>query len=609
MPRPETVEVSVNQPFVSDGCISPEVQMAQVDGAEFGVLPIGVQVSGHDLKDFVDFLGSWWGTENAGRWSATPQTAFKIKLPEIRSGIGTLTFNAAFAADESGVVTIRHDGEELTAMQIEQSGFFQLPISDLPRGVELDVEILLNSKIASCPSMNGSSADTRALALMLKSLRLDVPEEALRVAPAAIALELIEDASEVTTRQLGECISPDFSEKLDTSSSPAPLGLSLLHETRTDFVGYSGRWWSSEQDGRGMADTSASFTLTLPADLNSIYLIASVGSPYIKNTKVAITLGERLLAMREAGALVDLRVDVSDLPRETPLEFYLHSVGSEASCPAAQNQGEDQRLTALVLNDLRLEAEARIDLPVSIGHGGGRLEGAAITNSFNTLQANRLRFDLFELDLNWTSDGELVCLHDWNESFQSRFAKSTDAPVSLTEFHALLALNPDLPRNCDLDGLAGWMRANPDVRVVTDAKSNSLKAHELIAARHPDIRGQFIPQAYTPDEIKVLREFGFEDVIFTIYRYAGNDQKILNDVLTWRPTALAMPVDRARSGLLNLIALESSTPAFVHTVNDPTLAGCLKAMGAFGLYTDDISEDELRGLAPTIDSCIEGGTG
>ena len=116
--------------------------MAQVDSAEFGVLPIGVQVSGHELNDFVGFWGSWWGTENAGRWSATPQTAFKIKLPEIRSGIGTLTFNAAFAADESGVVTIRHDGEELTAMQIEQSGFFQLPINDLPRGVELDVEIL-----------------------------------------------------------------------------------------------------------------------------------------------------------------------------------------------------------------------------------------------------------------------------------------------------------------------------------------------------------------------------------------------------------------------------------------------------------------------------------
>ncbi len=558
----------------------------------------------------MNFSGSWWGAENAGRWSATPKTTFTIKLPDIESGIGSLTFDIVFFTGESGTVTIRHEGEELTSMQITQSGPFRLPIGDLPRDVILDVEILLNSPITYCPLATGLSADTRALALMLKSLRVDVSEEALEIVPTIVSSELPNDARELTTRQLGGCISPDFSETLNTTNaSAAPLGLSLLRGTRTDLIGYSGRWWPSGQDGRGMADTSASFTLTLPGYPDSLHLVASVGSPNLKNTQVAITLGERLLAIREAGTSVDLRVDVSVLPRETPLEFYLHFIGSEASCPAAQSRGEDRRLTALVLRDLWLEAEPAIDLPVSIGHGGGRLGGTAITNSFDTLQANRSRFDLFELDLTWTSDGELVCLHDWNESFQSRFSKSTDAPISLMEFRTLLAQNPDLPQNCDLDRLAEWMRANPDVRVVTDAKSNPLKAHELIAARHPDIRGQFIPQAYTPDEIKVLRELGFEDVIFSIYRYAGNDQRILNDVLTWRPTALAMPVDRARNGLLNLIALQSETPAFVHTVNDPTIAGCLKAMGAFGLYTDDISEDELRGLAPTIDSCIEGGTG
>ncbi len=426
----------------------------------------------------------------------------------------------------------------------------------------------------------------------------------------AVSMAMPESVSEVSTRKLSECIGPDFTKTVDFSASAAPLASSLLRGSNSELVGYSGPWWPSEEDGgRGMANTSASFMMTLPGDQNSLHLVASVEVPNTNNGKIAITLGERLLAIREANASVELKIDISDLPRETPLEFYLHLVESEVSCPNALGVGEDKKLMALILNDLRLENDARAELPVSIGHGGGRLGGTAITNSFDTLQANRSRFDLFELDLTWTSDGELVCLHDWNESFQSRFSKSTDAPISLMEFRTLLAQNPDLPQNCDLDRLAEWMRANPDVRVVTDAKSNPLKAHELIAARHPDIRGQFIPQAYTPDEIKVLRELGFEDVIFTIYRYAGNDQKILNDVLTWRPTALAMPVDRARNGLLNLIALESSTPAFVHTVNDPTLAGCLKAMGAFGLYTDDISEDELRGLAPTIDSCIEGGTG
>ena len=606
----ETVEVAFNEPPIAEGCIRPDQQVAQVSNIDFGALPIGIQIAGHELTNFVSFSGSWWGSENAGRWSASPQTAFTIKLPEIGPGSGTLTFNAAFAPEESGVVTIHHEGEQLTSMQITQSGPVQLPIEDLPRDVALDVEIFLNSSITSCPSAKGGSADTRALALMLKSLRLDVSADAVELAPTPVSIVTPESVTEVSTRKLGECIGPDFTETVDAPASAAPLASSLLRGSNSELVSYSGRWWPSEEDGgRGMADTSASFTMTLPGDQDSLHLIASVEAPNTHGGKIAITLGERLLAIREASTSVELKVDISDLPRETPLEFYLHSVESDVSCPAALGLGEDKKLIALMLNDLRLVNDARAELPVAIGHGGGRLGGAAITNSFDTLLANRSRFDLFELDLNWTSDGELVCLHDWDGSFQSRFSKSTDAPISLTEFRTLLAQNPGLPRNCDLDGLVGWMRANPDVRVVTDAKSDPLKAHELIASRHPDIMRRFIPQAYAPGEITALRELGFEEVIFTIYRYGGNDEKVLNDVQTLRPTALAMPVDRARNGLLNLIALQSDTPAFVHTVNDPTLAGCLKAMGAFGLYTDDISEGELHRIAPTIENCVEGGTG
>ena len=72
------------------------------------------------------------------------------------------------------------------------------------------------------------------------------------------------------------------------------------------------------------------------------------------------------------------------------------------------------------------EPAAAAPFTMSIGHGGGRLDGVVKTNSYDALDANIHRFEVFELDFEWTADGELVCIHDWEISYTTRFGTPTE---------------------------------------------------------------------------------------------------------------------------------------------------------------------------------------
>ncbi len=48
-----------------------------------------------------------------------------------------------------------------------------------------------------------------------------------------------------------------------------------------------------------------------------------------------------------------------------------------------------------------------------VAHAGGGFEERTYTNTLAALEHNRDDYELFEIDFSWTSDDELVCLHDW----------------------------------------------------------------------------------------------------------------------------------------------------------------------------------------------------
>ena len=224
--------------------------------------------------------------------------------------------------------------------------------------------------------------------------------------------------------------------------------------------------------------------------------------------------------------------------------------------------------------------------PLRIAHAGGEVAGATYTNSFEALNKNLQKgFKYFELDFHFTSDRQLVCIHDWQKSFERAFGfKATGVPA-LKEFERLVKRSRF--DNCTLDSLVPWLEAHPAAIIVTDVKGGNLRALRVMADKVPGFGKRIIPQIYLPQNYAVVKAMGYEQVIWTLYRFGGSGRDVLKWVRTFKgPFAITMPINRAITALPKDLA-RMGIPTYVHTINKKEDAEAL--MNRFGvteLYAD-----------------------
>ncbi len=222
-----------------------------------------------------------------------------------------------------------------------------------------------------------------------------------------------------------------------------------------------------------------------------------------------------------------------------------------------------------------------------IAHAGGGVSGKTYTNSYDALNKNiKKGFNYFELDFSFTSDGHLVCIHDWEGSFKRSFGFSTKAKPTLKEFQTLVKNKSEFQK-CTLDGLIAWIKENPTATIVTDVKENNIKALEVIAKKVPDFRKRIIPQIYNPSNYDLVQKMGFEQIIWTLYRYNGSNKEVLKWVDRFKgPFAITMPIGRAVTTLPSLLA-RKHIPTYVHTINsEEEKDKFLTEFSLMNVYTD-----------------------
>ena len=70
--------------------------------------------------------------------------------------------------------------------------------------------------------------------------------------------------------------------------------------------------------------------------------------------------------------------------------------------------------------------------PLMIAHAGGGIKGQNYSNSIEALDLNYAKgFRYFEIDFSWSSDRQLVCLHDWHKRFTKVFGHKTKKTAQL----------------------------------------------------------------------------------------------------------------------------------------------------------------------------------
>ncbi|MCD7902952.1 MAG: hypothetical protein LUF91_04180 [Oscillospiraceae bacterium] len=143
-----------------------------------------------------------------------------------------------------------------------------------------------------------------------------------------------------------------------------------------------------------------------------------------------------------------------------------------------------------------------------------------------------------------------------------------------------------------LYNLAEWIRAHPGVRVITDVKSENIKALTTIAAQYPDIVDRLIPQIFQYSEYETVKELGYENIILSLYQMTYNEKANAKEAANfakshslWGITFSYELVDEL--GTEYVATLESAgTQLFVHTVNDPDEIERYINMGINGIYRD-----------------------
>lgn len=238
-----------------------------------------------------------------------------------------------------------------------------------------------------------------------------------------------------------------------------------------------------------------------------------------------------------------------------------------------------------ILRPARSDAQRLLDWLPRIAHAGGDWQGQDYTNALEALEANGAAYELIEIDLSWTADGQLVCLHDWDAPFLALDGVPPAGPLPLAEVMARAEARAGFTP-CTLQTLAGWLAANPDVRVVLDLKSGAMEAYGRIAETHPDLRARLIPQFYQPQDYGRLRDMGYADVIWSLYQYSGDDASVLQALRGMDLLGLAMPPERLAAGLARKARAATGVLSWVHTINTASDLDAALQAGAAEVFTD-----------------------
>ncbi len=231
------------------------------------------------------------------------------------------------------------------------------------------------------------------------------------------------------------------------------------------------------------------------------------------------------------------------------------------------------------------------DAPM-IYHAGGEIQGNVYTNSLEAIEETLAEGNYFiEIDLNYTSDGHLVCAHTWPDVYPN------DYQPTLEEFLSSKVQGKFTPITAA--DLIQIMCNNPEMYLVTDIKNEDIcpPIAELVALAEedPTILDRFIIQLYTGREknsVKEIYPFKDEQFLFTLYEWGvwqHEAAQICNEENIPVITAMAGQIPDVDVAMLRNLGFT----VYEHTVNRADIANLSLARGVSGFYTDTLSPEDL----------------
>ena len=235
-----------------------------------------------------------------------------------------------------------------------------------------------------------------------------------------------------------------------------------------------------------------------------------------------------------------------------------------------------------------------------IAHGGGFVDGFYTTNSVEAIrQSIADGFTLIELDMCFSRDDRIIMLHDWDRTVVHYFGAPFARRPSEREFEQLLVHGRF--QTLTFNRLTKILDEAPDIRIITDVKSDNIKVLTMIVEQFPDYVERMIVQIYSYEEYDIVRELGFEDIILTLYAMPEIDyDELIQFIKDSDLFAVAVGTthdhafgDREFGSLMQKL-VDDGVLVYFHPVGDFETAIDVMERGAHGIFASRVTPADFE---------------
>lgn len=233
-----------------------------------------------------------------------------------------------------------------------------------------------------------------------------------------------------------------------------------------------------------------------------------------------------------------------------------------------------------------------------IAHALGGIEETEYTNSKEAfLEAVENEYRVFEVDFSVTSDGKVVCAHDFTafselpdyETFMASKVAGKYSPLDVEDLISCFAQNDDLYLMTDFKWDNSFGSNNHDVEIIMDTLT------QTIAQFDESLLNRVIIQVYSEQNYVYISEnYPYQNYVYTLYNFAYPIyEEVAATCLKYQIPVVTMHYDRATREHIDILK-KWNIQVFSHTVNDLEQAALQQQNGVTGIYTDWILPTEME---------------
>lgn len=225
----------------------------------------------------------------------------------------------------------------------------------------------------------------------------------------------------------------------------------------------------------------------------------------------------------------------------------------------------------------------------TIMHATGGISGNTYTNSKEALNASLKRGKkLIEMDFRFTTDGVLVCKHDWRDTKNKR--------QSLEAFQAKQTKGGFTPLTAE--EAIKTITACPNAYLVVDCKEKDivkvykeLKRICMVTGNKGFLNRIVVQIYYKSDYAKVRKVYPFKNWNFTLYKLKPKTTRQYKDISSFckknKIQTVTLRYDWVTKSRVDLFKKNKIT-CLAHTVNSRNTYKKLRKMGITAIFTDHL---------------------